>query len=166
MAQPLLFNMIYTRSMIVRRRNMILSSDELEIIEYLKTWHGKYMTMVQICRCAGGRRKFKDTPAWANPFMTRLVEAKLVEVNERGHYRCVVDETTPEKKTSKVAERRAARKNKSPANDDAKVIGDNYFPSESAPSSDSASEGEKQWWLLPQIQQLFGQLEAEEEPPK
>src|ERR1700722_3672136 len=135
---------------------MILSSDELEIIDYLKTWNGKYMTLVQICRCAGGRRKFKDTPTWANPFMTRLVEAKLVEVNERGHYRCVVDETMPAKKT-RVGERRAARKKK-PVVDEGKVIGDYFFPADS-PDSSSSNPDTERWWLLPQIQQLFGQLE-------
>ena len=53
---------------------MILSSDELEVLGYLKSWKGSYVSMVEICRCAGGRHKFKESPHWAKSLMTRLVE--------------------------------------------------------------------------------------------
>lgn len=84
---------------------MILSSDELEILGYLKSWKGKFVTLVEICRSAGGRQRFKETPKWAYPLMSRLVDMKMAEVNERGHYRAVL-------------EIEAA----------ATVIGDDYFP--------------------------------------
>ena len=66
---------------------MILSSDELAILDYLKSWNGKSISLVQICRSAASRKKFKDSPTWASGLMPRLVEAKLVGMNERGHYR-------------------------------------------------------------------------------
>jgi hypothetical protein len=66
---------------------MILSSDELEIIEYLKSHNGTFVSMVQICRTAGGRSKYSESPHWAKRLMSRLVDEQVVEVNERGHYR-------------------------------------------------------------------------------
>jgi hypothetical protein len=71
---------------------MVLSSDELEILEYLKSWKGNSVSMIEICRCAGGRKKFKETPQWAKSLMARLVEANLIQVNDRGHYRVVAEE--------------------------------------------------------------------------
>src|ERR1700722_19423452 len=71
---------------------MILSSDELEILEYLKSWKGASVSMVEICRCAGGRRKFRETPNWAKGMMARLVDENLVQVNDRGHYRSIEEE--------------------------------------------------------------------------
>src|SRR5277367_2457936 len=70
---------------------MHLSSDELEILEYLKSWKGTSVSMIEICRCAGGRQRFRENPHWAKGLMSRLVDEQLVEVNERGHY-CVVGE--------------------------------------------------------------------------
>ncbi len=92
---------------------MVLSSDELEILSYLKSWNGKFVTMIEICRSASGRQKFKESPHWAKPLMSRLVDLKLAEVNERGHYRVVEEEAQ------------------------GAVVGDDYFPAPSEPE-DSA----------------------------
>jgi hypothetical protein len=89
---------------------MVLSSDELEILSYLKSWNGKFVTVIEICRSASGRQKFKESPHWAKPLMSRLVELKLAEVNERGHYRAISEE-----------EAQGA------------VVGDDYFPAPSEP---------------------------------
>ena len=99
---------------------MTLSSEELEILEYLKSWNGKPVNMVEICRCAGGRKKFRETPNWAKPLMARLVEAKIVTVNERGHYQCGVEAAAP-KPVSPFAN--AVKKAKT-----AVIVGDDYFP--------------------------------------
>src|ERR1700735_4919139 len=99
---------------------MILSSDELAILEYLKSWNGTSVSMVEICRCAGGRRKFRETPNWAKGMMARLVEANLIQVNERGHYCSIVEDEEP--KTPKAAPE------PKPKELPAGTVGENYFP--------------------------------------
>jgi|SRR5579872_3109522 len=92
---------------------MILSSEELEILEYLKSWNDQYVALAEICRRAGGRQRFKETPNWAKPLMSRLVESKMAEVNERGHYRFIQldDKDSPvEKATAPVATQRSEPK--------------------------------------------------------
>ena len=66
---------------------MILSSEEIEILTYLKSWNGQYVPVLELCRRAGGRRKYEDDPHWAKSLVSRLVDANLVDINERGHYR-------------------------------------------------------------------------------
>lgn len=112
---------------------MILSSDELEILGYLKSWNGKYLSLMDISRSAGGRQRFKETPHWARPLMTRLVDSKLAEVNERGHYRAVIEEGAT-----------------------ATVVGDDYFPvpKESDPVETAAPKPvmpKQQRWISPAI---------------
>ena len=98
---------------------MILSSDELEILDYLKSWDGKFVTMMEICRCAGGRKKYREDANWAKCMMSRLVDAKMVEVNDRGHYR-----TLPEKGAAKKSDSTP----KSDSEQFVGVCGDDYFP--------------------------------------
>ena len=124
---------------------MILSSDELEIIAYLKSWNGKYVTMIEICRCAGGRQKFRETPHWAKNLMSRLVEAGAVAVNERGHYRWI-DTAAPSKPATAFP-----LKSRLPAPAKTGVIvGDDYFPAASEPS-----EAESSRWVSPQIAEIL-----------
>jgi hypothetical protein len=100
---------------------MVLSSDELEILEYLKSWKGTPISMVEICRCAGGRRKFRESPHWAKGLMARLVESKMVEVNERGHYHAPLEDEPKAPAPKPAAKTKALPK-------EAHTVGDNYFP--------------------------------------
>jgi len=119
---------------------MILSSDELEILEYLKSWKGKFVSMVEICRCAGGRRKFTETPHWAKALMSRLVDEKLIEANERGHFCCIME---------KEAVKDSVEENYfPPAGAEAEsegIVGEDYFPATREP------ESETQYWVSPAI---------------
>jgi hypothetical protein len=72
-----------------------LSSDEQEIINYLNAYPGQFLPLTDISRRAGGRTKGRETPHWAKPLMSRLVEEGFLEVNEKGNYRVKV-ETAPE----------------------------------------------------------------------
>ena len=101
---------------------MVLSSDELEILDYLKSWQGNFVSLMEICRSAGNRQKFKETPNWANPLMSRLIEANMVEMNERGHYRYVGE---PERAAPETAG----------------VVGEDYFPDDSEEESGKSSGG-------------------------
>lgn len=116
---------------------MILSSDELEIIEYLKSWKGKYVNLAEICRCAGGRKKFREDENWARPFMVRLVDAKLIEVNDRGHYR-VVPPNPAEKSAQKKKMFGVLGDDYFPQPRTAALIGEDYFPA--AQHSDTLPE--------------------------
>jgi hypothetical protein len=116
---------------------MNLSSDELAILEYLKSWNGKYVTMIEICRCASGRQKFRESPKWANGLMARLVDAGAVEVNERGHYRWI-DLANPPKPGEGFP---LAAPSKA-----ASIVGDNYFPATS-----DTPEPELARWVSPHI---------------
>ena len=103
---------------------MILNAEALEIIAYLKTAPNKFVSMQEISRRAGGRRRFEESPNWAKNQMTPLVEAGVLEVNARGHYRVkptAESENQTKKPDAPVA--RAERKLR------ATVVGDDYFPS-------------------------------------
>ncbi len=103
---------------------MILSCDELEILDYLKLWPEKFVPLGEICRRAGGRRKFREDPSWARSLMSRLVDAGLVKVNERGHYLIMRDEKSPP-----PAGKRHAPQKPAPPLKHSIVVGDDYFPS-------------------------------------
>jgi len=126
---------------------MILSSDELEILDYLKSWKGNFVTMVEICRCAGGRKKFRESPQWARALMSRLVESNLIEVNERGHYRVVgeVDTTSHEFATEFVP------KPQPQGPKAATIVGDDYFPAQSSEDEDFSTER----WVSPHIAEIL-----------
>ena len=108
--------------------------------------------MVEICRRAGGRQRYTESPQWAHGSMQRLVEANLVEVNERGHYR------VPEQEKSQSAASNAAADS-----DAAAIVAEDYFPG-AAPKSDSIvdenyfaqpeQDADKQW-VSPHIAEIL-----------
>ena len=102
---------------------MILSAEASEIIAYLKTANGKFVNLAEISRRAGGKRRFEDTPDWAKNLMSPLVDAGLLEVNSRGHYR------VPVNRQDKAQPQAAAKPTPPPPpKQRGKVLGDNYFP--------------------------------------
>jgi hypothetical protein len=133
---------------------MILSAEELEILEYLKGYGGKYIPMVEICRRAGGRQRFSESPQWAHGLVQRLVDAHMVEVNERGHYR-VPEQEKPQAATSTSVT----------TTDQTAVVAEDFFPGAApAPASDMIvdenyfappeQEDDKQW-VSPHIAQIL-----------
>ena len=130
---------------------MTLSADELEIVDYLRSWKGDYVSLAEICRCAGGRRKFKESPIWANSLMTRLVELELIQVNDRGHYRSLVEGDVPDEDAQAV--RRVGK---------AMIVGDDYFPASSWEEYD-----ETQSWTREELEAVPQESgDAVEEPTK
>jgi hypothetical protein len=127
--------------------NTTFSSDELEILEYLKSWDGKFLSLVDISRNASGRQKFRDTPNWANGLMGRLIDAKLVEANERGHYRYIGEtKPAPPKVKAKLIPPLQPQ-----SSTNASIVGDNYFPA--AEPADPPTPR----WVSPQIEALLRQ---------
>jgi hypothetical protein len=128
---------------------MILSSEELQILDYLKGYQGKFVTIMEISRRAAGRRKYEESPDWAKGLMTRLIDVELVEVNERGRYRAKPDESavaqeakanTGSMKRGRVVDENyfpppppAEDENYFPSPDP--VVGEDYFPTAGEPQS-------------------------------
>ena len=98
---------------------MTLSAEALDIIAYLNTAPGKFVSMQEISRRAGGRRRYEESPSWARNLVAPLVEAGLIQVNARGHYR-VPTNGQPQSPTKPAS--RPQRQSK------AGIIGDDYFP--------------------------------------
>ena len=61
--------------------------DEREIFLFLKTYGAAYVAAREICRKAGGRRKYDEDHEWAKPILTRMVERGILETNAEGQYR-------------------------------------------------------------------------------
>lgn len=122
---------------------MILSSDELEIIEYLKSYDGGFVSLVEICRSAGGRKKYQESPQWARRLMSRLVDEKLIEVNERGHYRYLAESAPPPVENTSVTEDYFAPAEKM------NIVGDDYFPDQ------EPLPAKTRRWYSPQIEHIL-----------
>ena len=111
---------------------MTLSADALEVLTFLKSCPGQFVSMRSISLRAGGRRKYEETPGWAKGLMAPLVEGDLIEMNERGHYRvkgCEGPKTTPAKhapSATKKSQGKIVGDDYFPAS--GSVVGDNYFP--------------------------------------
>jgi hypothetical protein len=70
-----------------------MDAEERDICDFLKSWPDQYVGGREIAKRAGGKWRFRDDPNWANPVLSRLVDAQIVEADASGHYRLL-----PEKK--------------------------------------------------------------------
>ncbi|MEY4387555.1 MAG: hypothetical protein RLY20_2838 [Verrucomicrobiota bacterium] len=64
-----------------------MDTDERQVIDYLKSWPGMFVSAREVARRAGGKRRFRDEPQWVYPVLSRLVEQKHIETDGLGHYR-------------------------------------------------------------------------------
>lgn len=64
-----------------------MDSDEHEIFQFLKSWGNEFIAPREICRRAGGKRRFHEDPEWAKPVLIRMAERGILESNSTGHYR-------------------------------------------------------------------------------
>ena len=69
-----------------------MDSDEREIHDYLKAWPKQFISAKEICRRAGGKRKYQEDSRWAYPVLSRMLEKGLIETDSLGHYRAKDDE--------------------------------------------------------------------------
>ena len=79
---------------------MDLDSDAKEIYEYLKSYPGQFISSKEICRRAGGKRRFQEEPRWAYPVLSRMIDDKVLESDSLGHYR-IKEEESPVKARAK-----------------------------------------------------------------
>jgi hypothetical protein len=66
-----------------------MQQEEKDICDYLKSMRGQYVSGKEIARRAGGKRRFRQDPTWATPFLLELVDRKIVESDSTGHFRLV-----------------------------------------------------------------------------
>jgi hypothetical protein len=66
-----------------------MDADEREICLYLKGWPGQFVSVAEITRRAGGKRRGRQEPNWAVPVLSRLVEKGILEADATGHYRLI-----------------------------------------------------------------------------
>jgi hypothetical protein len=61
--------------------------EEREIFLFLKTYGADHVAAREICRRAGGRRRYHEDHEWAKPILVRMVERGILESNSEGQYR-------------------------------------------------------------------------------
>jgi len=64
-----------------------MDADEREIFQFLKSWGGEFIGAVEICRRAGGKRRFHEDPNWAKQPLIRMAERNILESDQQGRYR-------------------------------------------------------------------------------
>jgi len=64
-----------------------MDADEREIFQFLKSWGGQYIGAVEVCRRAGGKRRFHEDPNWAKVPLSRMAERNILESDVQGRYR-------------------------------------------------------------------------------
>jgi len=78
----------------------MMDSDEREIYFYLKSQPHQFVPANSICRHAGGKHKYRDSPDWAKPALLRMVERGIVVADTTGAY-----QLKPRPKTQSAAKR-------------------------------------------------------------
>jgi len=64
-----------------------MDADEREIVDFLNSFHAEWVSGKEICRRAGGKRRFNEDKYWAIPVLQRLRDRRIVEIDMVGHYR-------------------------------------------------------------------------------
>ena len=79
-----------------------MSTEEKVILEYLRLFPNEFVSVVQVCKRAAGRKRFTVDPEWARPHLRRLEAKAHVESNQFGHYK-LTDDATKRKKGRRAA---------------------------------------------------------------
>jgi len=66
---------------------MTLDPDEIAVFDYLKSWPKQFVSAAEVCRRAGGQRRYRQDPNWAYPVLTRLLDKRIVETDSDNRYR-------------------------------------------------------------------------------
>jgi ribosomal protein L12E/L44/L45/RPP1/RPP2 len=64
-----------------------MDADEREIFDYLKTFGEEWVNAKEICRRAGGKRRYHEDNNWAKPILHRMKEQHILEGDELGRFR-------------------------------------------------------------------------------
>jgi len=75
-----------------------MNFEEQEIHDYLKGFGKQFVSAKEICRRAGGKKKFDKSPHWAIPLLNSMVDHKILEVDSTAHYRILPEDRDAKKK--------------------------------------------------------------------
>jgi len=64
-----------------------MDADEREVFDFLKPFGEEWVNAKEICRRAGGKRRFHEDPHWAKPVLQRLKDRRILEGDALGRYR-------------------------------------------------------------------------------
>jgi hypothetical protein len=64
-----------------------MDNDEREIFLFLKTYGADFVAAREICRRAGGKKRYHEDHEWAKPIVIRMTERGILESNSEGQYR-------------------------------------------------------------------------------
>jgi len=76
----------------------MMDADEREVYFFLKGQTLQSVPADSICRYAGGKQRFRESPDWAKPVLLRMLERGIIEADSRGDYRL---KPMPESKVAK-----------------------------------------------------------------
>jgi hypothetical protein len=64
-----------------------MDADEREIFKFLDAYGEEWVNAKEVCRRAGGKRRFNEDNHWARPILQRLKERQILEGDEMGRFR-------------------------------------------------------------------------------
>ena len=64
-----------------------MDADQNSIYQFLRSWPGQFVSRREICRRAGGKWRFREDENWAVPALQRMLENRVVESDDPGHFR-------------------------------------------------------------------------------
>ena len=64
-----------------------MDADERDIYFYMKSHGRDYISVQEVCRRVGGKRRFRFNHDWARPALLRMAERGILESDEPGRYR-------------------------------------------------------------------------------
>lgn len=64
-----------------------MDADERDVYNYMKAHGRDFVSVREICRRAGGRRRFRFHSDWAQPVLFRMTERGILESDGGGRYR-------------------------------------------------------------------------------
>ena len=64
-----------------------MDADEREIYSFLQHFGEEWVNAKEICRRAGGKKRFNEDNNWAKPILQRMKERNVLDGDELGRYR-------------------------------------------------------------------------------
>lgn len=74
-----------------------MNPDQNAICLFLRSWPGQFVSRREICRRAGGKWRFREDENWAAPVLQRMVEDRVIETDDTGHFRLIIQKSTDSK---------------------------------------------------------------------
>lgn len=63
-----------------------MDADEREIYYFLKSFKDTFVSSREVCKRAGGKKRFRNEPKWAIAPLQRMVDRGILMTDPGGHY--------------------------------------------------------------------------------